>query len=65
VVAFAVSETINSALYTLLRGDSPLRAVLGSNIAGPLVDSVLFVRSRSGPSPPCPVNSWARPSPRC
>jgi uncharacterized PurR-regulated membrane protein YhhQ (DUF165 family) len=43
VVAFAVSETIDSALYTLLRGESPLRAVLGSNIAGPLVDSVLFV----------------------
>jgi hypothetical protein len=43
VVAFAVSETIDSALYTLLRGDSPLRAILGSNIAGLLVDSVLFV----------------------
>jgi uncharacterized PurR-regulated membrane protein YhhQ (DUF165 family) len=43
VVAFAVSETIDSAIYALLRGGSPLRAVLGSNIAGLLVDSVLFV----------------------
>ncbi|MFI6098219.1 VUT family protein [Lentzea sp. NPDC051213] len=43
VVAFAVSETIDSAIYALLRGESPLQAVLGSNIAGLLVDSVLFV----------------------
>lgn len=43
VAAFAVSETLDSLLYAVLRGSSRLRAVLGSNLLGLVVDSVLFV----------------------
>jgi uncharacterized PurR-regulated membrane protein YhhQ (DUF165 family) len=43
VVAFAVSEILDSAVYAVLRHRSRLRAVVGSNIAGLLVDSLLFV----------------------
>ncbi|MPZ79647.1 MAG: VUT family protein [Actinophytocola sp.] len=43
VVAFTVSELLDSAVYARLRARSRLRAVVGSNIIGLLVDSVLFV----------------------
>jgi uncharacterized PurR-regulated membrane protein YhhQ (DUF165 family) len=43
VVAFAVSELLDSIIYVRLRTHSRLRAVVGSNVAGLLVDSVLFV----------------------
>lgn len=43
VVAFAVSETLDSVLYAVLRRGSRLRAVLGSNLLGLVVDSVVFV----------------------
>jgi uncharacterized PurR-regulated membrane protein YhhQ (DUF165 family) len=43
VVAFAVSELIDSAIYARLRTRSRLRAMVGSNVAGLVVDSVLFV----------------------
>lgn len=43
VVAFTVSELIDSAIYARLRTRSWLRAVVGSNVAGLVVDSVLFV----------------------
>lgn len=43
VVAFAGSELIDSAIYARLRTRSWLRAVVGSNVAGLVVDSVLFV----------------------
>ncbi|WP_338061097.1 VUT family protein [Lentzea albidocapillata] len=42
-VAFAVSETLDSVLYAVLRRGSRLRAVLGSNLLGMIVDSLLFV----------------------
>jgi queuosine precursor transporter len=43
VVAFTVSETLDSLLCTVLRRGSQLRAVLGSNLLGLVVDSLLFV----------------------
>ena len=43
VVAFAVSELVDSLVYARLRGQSRLAAVLGSNLVGLLTDSVLFV----------------------
>ncbi|SDM99481.1 hypothetical protein SAMN04488074_13124 [Lentzea albidocapillata subsp. violacea] len=43
VVAFAVSEALDSALYAMLRPSSRIRAVLASNLAGLVVDSLLFV----------------------
>lgn len=43
VVAFAVSELVDSVVYARLRGQSRLGAVLGSNLVGLLTDSVLFV----------------------
>jgi len=43
VVAFAVSEILDSAVYAVLRQRSRLGAVVGSNITGLLVDSLLFV----------------------
>jgi queuosine precursor transporter len=42
-VAFAVSELIDSTIYARLRSYSRLRAMVGSNLVGLLVDSVLFV----------------------
>jgi queuosine precursor transporter len=42
-VAFAVSELLDTTIYTRLRTHSRLRAIVGSNLAGLLVDSVLFV----------------------
>lgn len=43
VVAFAVSESLDSAVYAALRAGSRLCAVLGSNLAGLAVDSLVFV----------------------
>jgi queuosine precursor transporter len=43
VVAFAVSELVDSVVYARLRVRSRLGAVLGSNLVGLLTDSVLFV----------------------
>ncbi|HEX8864872.1 MAG TPA: VUT family protein [Lentzea sp.] len=43
VAAFAVSETLDSLLYAMLRRSSRLHAVLGSNLLGLVVDSVVFV----------------------
>jgi uncharacterized PurR-regulated membrane protein YhhQ (DUF165 family) len=43
VVAFAVSELVDSIVYARVRGLSRLGAVLGSNLMGLLIDSVLFV----------------------
>jgi len=43
VMAFAVSELLDSTIYARLRTHSRLRAMVGSNVAGLLVDSVLFV----------------------
>lgn len=43
VVAFTVSELLDSAVYARLRPRSRVRAVVGSNVLGLLVDSVLFV----------------------
>jgi uncharacterized PurR-regulated membrane protein YhhQ (DUF165 family) len=42
-VAFTVSELVDSLAYARLRARSRLRAVLGSNVVGLLVDSLLFV----------------------
>lgn len=42
-LAFALSETLDSTIYGLLRRRSRLRALLGSNVAGLLIDSLLFV----------------------
>ena len=43
VVAFAVSETLDSVIYTLLRHRSRIWAVAMSNVVGLLVDTLLFV----------------------
>lgn len=43
VVAFFVSETLDSALYAVLRRGSRLRAVLVSNLVGLVVDTIVFV----------------------
>jgi queuosine precursor transporter len=43
VVAFAVSELLDSTIYTRLRTHSRLHAIVGSNLAGLVVDSLLFV----------------------
>lgn len=43
VVAFAASELLDTFVYTQLRDRSRLRAMVGSNAAGLVVDSVLFV----------------------
>ncbi|MFB9691049.1 VUT family protein [Amycolatopsis plumensis] len=43
VVAFAVSETFDSLVYGRIRDRSRLGAVVGSNVAGLVSDSVLFV----------------------
>lgn len=43
VVAFTVSELIDSLVYARLRVRSRVGAVLGSNLVGLLTDSVLFV----------------------
>jgi uncharacterized PurR-regulated membrane protein YhhQ (DUF165 family) len=43
VVAFTVSETINSVVYARLRSRSRLNAVIGANLVGLGIDSVLFV----------------------
>lgn len=43
VVAFATSELVDTVVYARLRARSWLRATVGSNIAGLLFDSALFV----------------------
>jgi uncharacterized PurR-regulated membrane protein YhhQ (DUF165 family) len=43
VVAFGVSEALDSVLFAVLRQGSRLRAILASNLAGLIVDSLLFV----------------------
>jgi len=43
VVAFAASETFDSVIYARIRMRSRLGAVVGSNVAGLVSDSVLFV----------------------
>lgn len=43
VLAFAVSEVLDSTVYAALRTKSRLLAVAGSNVVGLLVDTVLFV----------------------
>lgn len=43
VVAFAVSECVDSFIYGRIRGRSRLGAVVGSNVVGLVSDSVLFV----------------------
>jgi queuosine precursor transporter len=43
VLAFATSELLDTYVYTQLRDRSRLRAMVISNVAGLLVDSVLFV----------------------
>lgn len=42
VVAFAVSELLDSLVYARLRARSRLHAMVASNVAGLLVDSILF-----------------------
>lgn len=54
VVAFAVSELLDSTIYARLRTYSRLRAVVGSNVAGLLVDSMLFVPLAFGSFAPVP-----------
>jgi queuosine precursor transporter len=43
VVAFAVSEVVDSVVYGRIRVRSRLVAVVGSNVVGLVIDSVLFV----------------------
>jgi uncharacterized PurR-regulated membrane protein YhhQ (DUF165 family) len=43
VVAFAISELLDTVVYARLRTHSWLRAAVASNVAGLVVDSVLFV----------------------
>ncbi|MGW5646202.1 VUT family protein [Saccharopolyspora sp. NPDC003752] len=43
VVAFVVSEAVDSGVYARLRTPSRLGAVMGSNIIGLVTDSALFV----------------------
>lgn len=43
VLAFTVSEIVDSIVYGRLRGRSVLGAVIGSNTVGLVIDSVLFV----------------------
>lgn len=43
VLAFAISEALDSTVYAGLRSRSRLLAVAGSNVAGLLIDTVLFV----------------------
>lgn len=43
MLAFAVSETLDSAIYAVLRSRSRARAMVSSNVAGLMVDSLLFV----------------------
>jgi queuosine precursor transporter len=42
-IAFAVSETVDLLVYTPLRRQSWMRAVLASNVAGAFVDTLLFL----------------------
>lgn len=46
VVAFIVSETLDSALYAVLRRGSRLRPALVSNLAGLVVDTAVFRAAR-------------------
>jgi uncharacterized PurR-regulated membrane protein YhhQ (DUF165 family) len=43
VLAFAVSEVVDSVVYDRIRVRAPLGAVIGSNAVGLVSDSVLFV----------------------
>jgi len=49
VLAFLVNETLDTEVYHVLRQRSRLAAIIGSNAASSMVDSVLFIWVAFGP----------------